>query len=132
MKTGNGDGRKDGNKLELGLELEVMVTTKIHAKSSIIKSLPEDQLISSTTANITNGSAVTTMIRDTDTGNLQGFPSSSSLLMEGHSKVTLKNSQHPATASTMLHCPKATLFWTSSKRNGILRIKVIVVTWFIF
>ncbi|VBB34149.1 unnamed protein product [Acanthocheilonema viteae] len=76
-----------------------MVATRMHSKSSgIIKSFSEDQLSSSAVANIIHRT-----IRDTDTDNLQGS-STSSIIREGHSMVTLKNRHHSTATSTMSHC----------------------------
>lgn len=94
-----------------------MVTTRMHSKSSIIKSLSEDPLSSSSVANIIDGTAVTA--RNTDTGNLQGFPSSSSIVVEGHSEITLKNRQH-AIASTMSHCLVSELIWKIMSVCGMI------------
>uniref|UniRef100_A0A915Q0L3 DUF4005 domain-containing protein n=1 Tax=Setaria digitata TaxID=48799 RepID=A0A915Q0L3_9BILA len=97
---------------ERGLELELMVVTRIHSKSSsTVKSLSKNPPV----ASIIDGTTVT--VKDADIGAsvnyvdsapvFQGFPSSA--VVEGHSAVALKNRQHvTVAASSMSHCPKAT------------------------
>ncbi|EFO23850.2 hypothetical protein LOAG_04637 [Loa loa] len=82
-----------------------MVAKRMHSKLSIIKSLSEDPLMSTSVTSIVDGMIVTT--KDADIDDLQGFPSS--VIVEGHSEVTLKNHQHIAGTSTILHCPVSEL-----------------------
>lgn len=82
----------------------------MHSKSSIMKY--EDPLSSSAITNIIENAKVT------NTGNLHGPPSS--VVMEGHSEVTLKNGQHAATASTIFHCPVSELIWKIVSIRGMI------------
>nr|CDP95724.1 Bm9864 [Brugia malayi] len=66
-----------------------MVSTRMHSKLTKIKSLSDEPLMST--------ASVTTAIDDT-TINFQRFPSS--IIVEGHSEITLKSHQYAAQTTT--------------------------------
>ncbi|VDO42502.1 unnamed protein product [Brugia timori] len=66
-----------------------MASTRMHSKLTKIKSLSDEPLMST--------ASVTTAIDDT-TINFQRFPSS--IIVEGHSEITLKSHQYAAQTTT--------------------------------
>ncbi|MCP9258870.1 hypothetical protein DINM_001375 [Dirofilaria immitis] len=94
---------------ESALELEMMIVTRLHTKSSMIKSFSEDPLLlsssSSSIANIIISFHSLSSLSSSSTSALL-LSSSSSIVIEGHSKIALKNDQHAVTTtSTIFHCP---------------------------